>query len=287
MAKRQINLYRMERFSSEQIVRLHSEVSANAQAIGGLPLHHSEVFEKRGWLLPFLFGYDEMLWGRWNYWLEILYKGSIDGSKAIPQITWSDASSAPALATTKMFTQCLSHHEANIETFADWLMWGLAATEECPKITAVLNEHYYRIFDLFLVLDNPTDYLSYVLCDQTGKGYKAGLGYYPTPFNITQLMVEICHGGTDAKILKKQTVYDPCIGCGAMLLPASNYFLRGFGQDISGIAVKLASIQMHFYAPWFARPGAVEGFDEMEQPIPIILEEPSGKSAAGQYSFVF
>jgi hypothetical protein len=52
-----------------------------------------------------------------------------------------------------------------------------------------------------------------------------------------------------------------CVGCAAMLLPASNYFLRGYGQEISGIAVKLCTLQMYFYAPWYARPGEVSGFD--------------------------
>lgn len=223
-------LYRMDRFSPNQLEKLHFEVQMSAQGIGGLPGNHTEVRNKKGWLLPFLIGYDELLWGRWNYWLDILQKGTIAGSGDIPQITWTEPSSAPAIATTKMLSQCLNHHDANIDTFADWLLWGLAAGEGYPNISDNLNEHYYRVFDLFLVLDNPTDYLSYLLCEQTGKGYKKGLGYYPTPFNLTQLMVEILLPHDDKpELLKNKTVHDPCIGCGAMLLPASNYFLRGSG----------------------------------------------------------
>ncbi|CAM4051266.1 N-6 DNA methylase [Paenibacillus alkaliterrae] len=243
------HLYRITRFTPERLSRLSHEIAGYAEAIGGMPQSHSEVFDKRGWLLPFLFAYDALLWGRWNYWMDIMQKGTIAGSGPIPQIEWTDFGTTGALATKKMFDNCLSHHETTIDQFSDWLLWGLAGTDEKPRISEKLNEHFYREFDLFLVLDNPTDYLSQVLCDETGKGYKAGLGYYPTPFQVTRMMVEMTHGDGDKEEKKQQTVMDSCVGCGAMLLPASNYFLRGYGQDISGIAVKLCKIQMYFYAP--------------------------------------
>jgi hypothetical protein len=280
-------LYRMNRFSPERIARLSHDITGYAQAINGLPQNHSEVFEKRGWLLPFLFSYDDLLWGRWQYWFEIQTRGTIENSGPIPQIEWTDIWSTPAEATKKMFVSCLHHHEANIDNFAEWLLWGLAGTNEKPRLSEKLNEHYYREFDLFLVLDNPTDYLSHVLCDQTGKGYKSGLGYFPTPFSITRMMVEMTHGDGDLEKMKRQSVLDPAIGCGAMLLPTSNYFLRGYGQDISGIAVKLCTIQMYFYAPWYARPGNVVGYDQMESPIELVIAEPSKKVTAGQLAFMF
>lgn len=290
MAKKQQNgeLYRVERFAPEQFARLPYELSAYAEAINGLPQHHTEALEKRGWLIPFLFTYDDLLWGRWSYWTEILMKGTIDGSGPIPRIAWTDPWASTAQATKKMLSACMNHHEANIDNFADWLLWGLAATPHKPRVSEALNEHYYRQFDLFLILDNPTDYLSYLLCDQTGKGYKAGLGYYPTPFHITQMMVEITHGNGDPETMKRQSVMDPCVGCGAMLLPASNYFLRGYGQDISVIAVKLCLIQMYFYAPWFARPGEVSGFDIAQPTIPLVLDPRRGAAEGeGQWAFQF
>ncbi|MCE3203408.1 DNA methyltransferase family protein [Paenibacillus sonchi] len=277
-----VKLYRVERFTGEQLAGLPDSLCRYAQAIGGLPKHHYEVFEKRGWLLPFLFTYDDLLWGRWTYWSDILLKGTIAGSGPIPQIQWTDTWSHPAQSTKKMLSLCLKHHEANIENFADWLLWGLAASEEALQISEQLNEYYYRTFDLFLLLDNPTDYLSGILCEQTGKGYKAGLGYYPTPFHLTCMMVEMVSEGVPEE-MKRQTVNDPCVGCGAMMLPASNYYLRGSAMDISSIAIKLCKIQMYFYAPWFAIPGQVKGFDEQE-PIPLIVNSDSG---IGQLAFNF
>ncbi|MGO4695579.1 N-6 DNA methylase [Paenibacillus sp. 2TAB26] len=287
--KNKDHLYRVSRFTPERLARLPHEVSGYARAIGGMPKSHLEVFDKRGWLLPFLFTYDALLWGRWDYWLEIRQKGTITGSGPIPQIEWADLGSARTLATKNMFTSCLSHHEATIDHFSDWLLWGLASTDEKPRISAKLNEHFYREFDLFLVLDNPTDYLSQVLCDETGKGYKSGLGYFPTPFPITRMMVEMTHGDGDPEEKKRQAVMDPCVGTGAMLLPASNYFLRGYAQDISGIAVKLCKIQMYFYAPWYASPGDVTGYDKMEVPIQLVPAIPSrkGKITTDQFAFAF
>lgn len=275
-------LYRLERFDTQKLLNLKNQLSAYAQSINGLPQNHVEVFTKRGWLLPFLFTYDDLLWGRWDYWTKILHKGTINGSGPIPQIHWSDSHLQRAVATRKMLSECMNHYEATIDSFADWLLWGLAASNEELKVSKQLNEHYYRNFDLFLILDNPTDYMSYLLCEQTGKGYKSGLGYYPTPFNITTMMVEMTHGSDDPELMKRQTVCDPCIGCGAMLLPASNYYLRGYGMDISGIAIKLCKIQMYFYAPWYAHPGSVEGFEDSES-IELVFDEDD----KGQLAFTF
>lgn len=42
---------------------------------------------------------------------------------------------------------------------------------------------------------------------------------------------------------------------------------------------------MFFYAPWFAKPGMLDGFDEDTAAIPIILAEPTRKVAVGQLAF--
>lgn len=164
VAKQQKNdWYKLERFSPEQLARLPYELSMYAEAINGLTQHHSEALEKRGWLLPFLFTYDDLLWGRWSFWTDILLKGTIESSGHIPQITWTEQWSPETQATKKMLSECMNHYEATIDNFADWLLWGLAATLHQPKVSEALNELYYRQFDLFLIVDNPTDYLSNLL----------------------------------------------------------------------------------------------------------------------------
>jgi len=263
--KKKKDLYRIDRFSPQQLMKMQDSVQDYAAAVNGLPRNHSEVFEKRGWLLPFLFSYDDLLWGRWDYWHEILQKKTIAGSGPIPQIEWAERGKTGVEETQKMLRSCLSHHDSNMDHFADWLLWGLGASPEGEqlKISPELNEHYYREFDIFLIQSYPTDYMSTALSEETGKGYKSGLGYFPTPMSICNLMTEITFGGVDPEVAKKQTLSDSCVGCGALPLPASNYTLRLYAQDISMIAVKLCRIQMYWYAPWFAFcPDWLEGFDE-------------------------
>ncbi|CDQ41892.1 N-6 DNA methylase [Virgibacillus salexigens] len=277
-------LYNIEEYHCLDIISLYSNINAHAKAINGLPQNHSEVFNKRGWMLPFLFSYDTLLWKRWDYWFEIIEKGTIDGSGPIPQIKWANTGSNEVQETSKMLQHCLNHYEANIDNFADWLIWGLSINKETNinHISQNLNEHYYRAFDLFLVLKYPTDYLSHILTEETGKGYKSGLGYYPTPFSISEMMVKMSF--SDDKSYKTETVNDPCIGCGAMLLPASNYTLRGYGQDISKIAISLATIQMYWYAPWYAfHPNNLKGFNDFKDI--IMINSNNKKQKEGQYAF--
>ncbi|WP_150274147.1 type I restriction-modification system subunit M [Paenibacillus tepidiphilus] len=288
MKDKKNDLYRVERFSVEQLHKLQFSIRENSVAINGLPQNADEVYQKRGWLIVFLLAYDDLLWQRWDYWTTILEKGTIEGSGPIPKINWVHKAESKSIATMKMLTECLNHHEANMDLFADWLLWGLAATDVMPRISKKLNQHFYQVFDLFLILDNPTDYLSDLLCDQTGKGYKQGLGYYPTPMDISVFMTEIVRGDQDPEALKKLTVMDSCVGCGAMLLPASNYFLRAYAQDISLIATKLCRIQMYFYAPWYAIPGEnIKGFNQNAEPLSLVLSPNTKLAAAGQLAFSF
>lgn len=276
--------YNISRFSKEQLYKLQHDVKMYSSITKGLPKNHKEVFKKKGWLLAFLYSYDSLLWGRWDYWMDIVVKGTIQGSGPIPQINWSNKGQAGVTQTLKMFDTCLSHSESTIYTFAEWLLWSLNATDMKElNISEELNEHYYRKFDLFQVLDHPFDYMSEALMNETGKGYHSGLGYYPTPLSLTQLMTDILYGGMNAEDSKKLSVYDPCVGCGALLLPASNYYLRAYAQDISLIATQLCRIQFLFYAPWFACPGKVQGFDEESKPIDLSISP----EANGQFVFNF
>ncbi len=44
----------------------------------------------------------------------------------------------------------------------------------------------------------------------------------------------------------------PCVGCGSLLLPASNHSLRLFALDLNPLMVKLALVNLWLYAPWGA-----------------------------------
>ncbi|WP_067923775.1 hypothetical protein [Alicyclobacillus shizuokensis] len=287
MKKKSTSLYRVERFDPEKLLEMHSTFFECASAMGGAPKNANEVFEKKGWLLPFLLAYDQLLWGRWNWWLDIVAKGTIADSGPIPQIQWADRGSSGVAATHKMLTKCLEDYrwESNIEKFADWLLWGFGARNSPPDISSELNEHYYRMFDLFLVLDNPTDYMSQILCDEMGRGYRGALGYFPTPFHLCVMMTKMLVGGEDPEALKRKTTCEPSVGCGAMLLPQSNYILRAYAVDMNLVAVKLCKIQMFWYAPWYAlMPDGLGGFDPYDPPMKIA--DNSRKVAQGQLELI-
>lgn len=257
--------YALERFSREQLLRVNRTVLHEAKAIDGLPKDAHQVYEKKGWLLPFLLAYDDLLWGRWAYWTDLLLTGNIKGSGPIPQIVLHGH---PSHQAKKMLDKCMQYDSytshLTIDYFADWLLWGLGKGEKLT-VPEKANDHFYKHFDLFLVLDHPTDYMSALLAEQAGRGYQDAKGYYPTPFSVSLLMNHVVFSSTDPvqlELYKRQKVSDICVGCGSLFLPASNFTFRGYGQDISLIAIKLTTIQCFWYAPWFAMPAPESFFNE-------------------------
>ena len=77
--------------------------------------------------------------------------------------------------------------------------------------------------------------------------------------------------GDDADKRSKR-VYDPALGTGRMLLHASNYSLRLYGQDIDPLVVKICKINGALYAPWmtFPLPSSIFGNDEPEMKEPAL-----------------
>lgn len=79
---------------------------------------------------------------------------------------------------------------------------------------------------------------------------KAG-GYFPTPMNICQMMADFQMTDKD----KTGTTCDPCVGTGSMLLAASNYSFRLYGQDINLSMVKMCHVNGFIFVPWLVEPG--------------------------------
>ncbi|MGM2776497.1 hypothetical protein ACS2QO_28950, partial [Bacillus cereus group sp. Bce015] len=92
------------------------------------------------------------------------------------------------------------------------------------------------------------------------------LGYFPTPFQLSIMMTYVVYKDINNPLkreeYKQKIVYDPCVGCGSTFLPASNYSLKGFAQDVSRTALDLLKIQCMLYAPWFSfHPEHIQGFE--------------------------
>lgn len=216
-----------------------------------------EVTEKmdRGWLRPFLLLYDTLLYGRWIYWLSILGKGTIEGAGPIPQVPFQTFSPGIDIGR-KMLTKLATFSYDSARNLVDWLLWGFGDSiiTERPKLDPKEERFFYENFDLMVLLANPTDYFSYYATEHLRQDGVAG--YFPTPFQICQLMVEMQVADFAAPgqpvMPTSKKVQDPCVGAGAMLLPASNYFLRLYGTDINPLMVNLCRLHMWLYAPWGA-----------------------------------
>lgn len=248
-------LYRSYEYSEKDMFQVVQVFEMIKLQNGSFPRNAEESLLKRNaaWMRAYLFSYDHLTTGRWNYWSDILTKGTLEGSGPIPEMYWCNDDTL-VRPVKKMLSDCIngaSHYGGNISHFMDWLLWGLAGHGEPPRIDKKIVEHFYRTFDLFLVLKYPTDYLSGLLEEATSRGHAKSLGYFSTPPSITQLMTRMQMSGQDPEEMKMKSVYDPCVGCGAMLLPMSDFCFFAAGQDINPDAVKACKIQFYWYAPWF------------------------------------
>ena len=205
----------------------------------------------KGWLVPYLRKLDYMTNQRWYFRSSAIVRNKI--VLPIPQINFSTPKNE---STMKMLKNCLeTYHSAHLSTrkidlFFDWILWGFNSSliKKFPDIKKELSEHWYKTFDLGLLLKHPHDYPARIL---EYVGSKGGPGWFATPMNINCMMQQIVQG---KETKPWQSTNDPCMGTGSMLLPLSNQSLNITGGDISGLMVKAAHINFTLYVPWVMMP---------------------------------
>jgi type I restriction-modification system DNA methylase subunit len=106
----------------------------------------------------------------------------------------------------------------------DWLCWGLALSQEEPRLSEEVQEELYRQVNLQPLLEQPYDYLGQHVATSKARGWNP-TGFYPTPHAVVELMVRmtLADSGMDGRDPRRATVCDPCVGSGRMLLHSSNY----------------------------------------------------------------
>jgi hypothetical protein len=216
---------------------------------------------KHGWLLPNLLFVDECLWGRWDYWARC-YEASELHPEPIPPL---DLLPTPHQATRRMLEaslDCIPQHGSwrtwgswsYFDYFLSWLLFSLGhkGQSELPTEPAGCtgaSNRLYQVFALDAMLLWPHDYWGALLAESS---YGKAQGFYPTPHHICEFMAQMaCDGKKD---IRAETVCDPCVGTGRMLLHASNHSLRLYGMDIDPTLCKATLVNGYLYAPWLVRP---------------------------------
>ena len=223
--------------------------------------------DKKGWLLPYLLKLDEIFFGRWEYWFNIIESDKIP-KDLIQQIEFKAAEEYSERLVQKNIKECLDRGSRelllSLGEFIDWIMWGLGRGEEFPKVSETLDDFWYRTFNLGLFYKEPADHWGMIAMESMGKSNSNG--FFPTPASVVKMMTQMTFSGQSIEKQKRASMMDPCCGTGIMFLYASNHTLNIQGNDISPILVMMAKINAFIYIPWLAyRPDSLTIFDKTER----------------------
>lgn len=255
-----------------------------------LPFVTDEIkpWQYRGWLVPYrqMAEAHPLVEPRYTYVLQTLEAGKILDTPP-PEISFYNELSREVQPGLKMLNKLLDQIEYTVGTwnamreFCDWLGFALGVTHTPSKLKFDLQEYLYRTFNLEPLLLYPTDYLGQLLCE---SNYGKKQGFFPTPMCISDLMARcVGGGGQDYKFAKTE---DCAVGTGRLLLAASNFSLRLYGQDIDALCCLITKINLALYAPWSYIPEEYFPADEstveekdapppMTAPSKVIQPEPS------------
>jgi len=227
----------------------------------------------RGWLVPYLLQLDVTDnpkqnyhgHGRWLYWLDACERGQVP-EMDIPQIHFT---AQPAHEDVKHVQDCLKFYVQKTGYWYDrgwlelvgWLLHGFGRADmekRVGEIPADVRNFWYTQFNLGILLRSPIDWSAYILQGNlpamgNSKGrhmWARSTGFFATPMNVVNMMVEMTFAGVDPDDAKIQTVGDPCVGTGSMLLPASNHSLRLYGMDIVYDLCLCAELNGWLWMPW-------------------------------------
>ena len=241
----------------------------------------------RGWLLPYVILLHEhcpAVANRWDYHLRTLHARQLL-DEPIPPIAFSQPDHK-VFSLLRDWSRLIGKDcggWSDFHTLLDWLCWGLALSNEAPRLSDAVNEQLYRQVDLRPLLETPYDYLGEFVATSKASGWNP-TAFYPTPHSVVELMVQMALADikTEGRDPRIQSVNDPCVGSGRMLLRASNFSLQLLGQDIDLLAIAMCKINGALYAPWlsFPLPAAMLGTPVHPPPASLPLSETPPEAAA-------
>jgi hypothetical protein len=209
---------------------------------------------------------------RWGYLGRTIKAGHLL-SEPIPKIKFHNDPKTYAQIKRWVDIVRASHGcSSALSTFCEWLGWALGVNERAPNLDGRVLERLYREVTIEPLLLHPYDYLGNLAME---NNYGKAGGFFPTPQEIADAMVlmTMADDNSNGIDIRTQTVCDPCVGTGRMLLSASNYSLRLYGQDISGFVLLIANINFALYAPWAVAPLPESFFSTESASFEPVLEE--------------
>lgn len=270
------------------------------------PEHVAAQTAKHGWFQDQLFAVEQVIHGRWTYWINALARRSI-GDERIPRIHFGHAgfgdgpswqsdtpygfeqprsagiieaigSRAEAKANVDyVFTRAFDRGSVYLADVIEWYLFafGSSTVKEKPKsIDGRVEVLLYCGLELHRLIAHAADWGAYVASLYYGDRAKRHTAWFPTPMSIVNLMTSMTFSeGVDYRC---KTVSDPCVGTGAMLLPASNHSLRLYAQDVDRVMCLLCEWQAWLYIPWlvWSGEGVIREFREAD------AERENGEKAA-------
>lgn len=229
----------------------------------------------RGWLLPYrqMCEAHPLVPKRYDYVLRSLDAGKLL-DEPIPQVRFLGEGEPATRQGMKMLEDMVgiverrSHSWNNFREFAEWLGFALGVLKTKSPLAEDVQEQLYRKFSLEPFLLHPTDYFGQYLAEQ---GHGKRNGFFPTPMCVCEVMTRINFHDAGTSDLRLATTQDCCVGTGRMLLTASNYSLRLYGQDIDALCVLITKINLALYAPWYFIPDSF-----FPEKVPETMQKPSG-----------
>jgi len=138
-----------------------------------------------------------------------------------------------------------------VEMLVEMILYGFCERPDLPSgVEERVWAQAFQTFDLGLALSSPTDALGVILPEMvSGKGH----GFFPTPLNVSRMMVEIVMAGRDEKA-KTESFHEPAAGTGVMLLLQSNYSLDVSAVELVHQIYRALLANCWLFVPWAVSP---------------------------------
>ncbi len=105
-------------------------------------------------------------------------------------------------------------------------------------------------FDLEKALTLHRDLFGDYYSEEMSHGLRSQTGYFPTPMSICNLIADMTLDRCDLL----NSVHDPCVGSGRMLMAASNRSLFLSGIDVNPVCVRMTFVNGYLFAPQLVIP---------------------------------